>query len=413
MSRVLFAGAGAEVDMGFPGGIAFINDTFYRKKERLYDALREFYEGRMGNEGSLILPFRYHPDFLFGQSGGAYKTLISNILRDDRQFLEGVLKKSLLGKTSSDLTNADLSTLYEALIIENDSSDEVLKQQVMLKAIPDHAHYGVLESYYSDLLHPNEHPYRFWKLINFYWSAFFSVLLPATDYLYRGEEEYCVDRYNFVLRNLSKVIDEVFKSERVKAFVSERKCYYSMLAGGFDQVITTNYTPYSSYVIGCNSNAMARLSGCLSWFEDLATLEFSSYEAREKEAQTGNFVFPYLMCQSPVKPIISSNQIGEYSKACSFLRNADELVVLGYSFCDEDSHIASMVASALRANPSLKLVYFSHCEDEGNGDSVEKRRGVLDYVSARLRLAEREAERLEIRLVADCESPEFQDLVKR
>lgn len=403
MNRVLIVGAGAEVDLGFKSGPDFTQDTFYRQKVVLYNALADFYEGRLGASRDGQIPVSYKPAFLTSSSGKAFRDLVKKISVDNPVFLSKTLGKSL-DEICDDSTysSIDYKTLFTELIVESDEADALHKHRIALRSIPQDAHFGILEQYYSELLEPNKHEVRFWKLVNFYWSAFFSIVLPITDGLYEGFDQYCQNRYAFVLEHLDEAIHEMFREDHVLEKTSDG-CYYSRLRGKFSQVLTTNYTPYAASVVGCDDTRIAWLGGRLSHFEHLPELEYVDY-SKSKMSGT-DFFFPYLLCQSPVKPLISLAQIEEYSKAAEALRAAEEIVVLGYSFCNEDAHIGSMVGEALRGGVTRRLVYFSYTPKDGTTVNHEK---IMAEISRKLRIpASLAQDKVKVVPVADCNSREF------
>lgn len=232
-------------------------------------------------------------------------------------------------------------------------------------------------------------------------------MLPITDCLYEDVLNYEKDRYAFVLTHLNEVIKRINNPLSFNQFIKPNT-YYAKLKSKFDYVITTNYTPYVTALVSNKHSEVARLAGCLSWFERLDTLEFDRYEDEGTFISEDMLIFPYLMCQSPVKPIISTNQISEFSKAVGFLKEADEIVILGYSFCDEDAHIASMVSSAIRNNPNMRIVYLDYTPEGETADKLDKRKNAL---ASQLRLSKSEIDRIEIRGVYNCESKAFLELI--
>ena len=407
LNRVLIAGAGAEVDLGFRSGPSFTQDTFYRQKVILYDALANFYQNRLGSARSELIPMSYKKVFLSNPRGEAFKKLVSNLVKDAPDYLSNVLKKPF-GTDSNDvgLTDVDYEILYRELIIESDDTDAVRRQSMALKSIPDDAHFGILEQYYSALINPNRHSIRFWKLVNFYWSAFFSIALPITDGLYGKIDSYNKNRYAYVLEHLDDTVHTMFGSDHVTQKTSAN-CYYSALRDKFDMVITTNYTPYAASIVSCDDSRIAWLAGRLSQFEHLPGLEYVDYSSSGKTLEGDVFVFPYLLCQSPVKPIISIAQIDEFARAADVLRATDEIVVLGYSFCNEDAHINSMVGEALRSGKPNKLVFFRYTpKDETSFDQSE----ALSELARKLRIPKSLAkEKVVLEPISDCGSKNFLD----
>lgn len=406
MNRLLVTGAGAETDLGFRSGPSFTQDTFYRRKDNLYTALESFYRHRLGCSRDGLIPTAYKDAFLLSPTGFAFKKLVSNIYNDCPAFLSTALNRSLKSiADDSSFSRAEYESLFKELIIESDDSDATRKQSVTLKYIPDDIHFGLLEQYYSALIEPNRHSTRFWKLVNFYWSAFFSIALPITDDIYGSKDSYNENRYAYVLAHLNDAVHTIFNQTRAGNKVST-DCYYSKLRGKFNEVLTTNYTPYAASVVGFDNSRISWLAGRLSQFEHLPELEFTDYSASDKHLGDNEFVFPYLLCQSPVKPVISLAQIREYAKAADALKEADEIVALGYSFCNEDAHISSMVGEALRSNRTKKLINFCHISKDTTSFDQDK---ALSELASKLRISETIAkEKIEIEPVTNCSSDSFQ-----
>ena len=351
-NRVLIAGAGAEVDLGFCSGKDFTKDTFYTKKSKLYDALAEYYKERVGSEGERV-PNRYQKNFLFSYSESLFSEPLSSSMNFDN--------------VDNELSDEEKKKLFDKLIAEESTKGEKIESG----PIPGDAHFGILERYYSSILQPNKHLGQFWKLINFYWSAYFSILLPITDKKYCNEEQYQQNKYQFVLSRLDDIVCQAFSEDGIEKFVlnagsQEKSSYYKALKNCFNGVITTNYTPYISYLVDYRWEEVAYLSGTLSMFEDPITLTVRDIAIKKEKIGSSEFVFPYLMTQSPVKPIINQNQVRQFSKALQMLKHADEIVVLGYSFCLEDAHIASMVGEELRKCPEKTLLFLQYYEKESN-----------------------------------------------
>ncbi len=401
MSRALIVGAGAEVDLGFKSGPSFIQDTFYCQKNALYRALNKFYAGRLGKNCDDAKPTKYEPAFLFNSNGRAFKDLVQNLARDNSAFVFDLLGKSLEDiRDVSKYPPADFKNLFDHVIVEGAASQ---KSGVMVDSIPKDSHFGILEQYYSELLKPNAHLVRFWKLLNFYWSAFFSIATPITDSLYDGKRSYEENKYEYTLEHLNDVISVMFSDGHIKQTLGSES-YYSALRGKADWVLTTNYTPYAAAIVDGNESQISWLSGKLSQFEHLPDLEFVDYSLPGHSIKPNDFVFPYLLCQSPVKPVISLAQVDEYAKASEALRNSDEIAVLGYSFCKADAHICSMVGESMRSNDRRKLVYFSYVDKDSEFNKEE----IAVDLQKKLRVAQTIVDnQIEILQVSDFRSAEF------
>lgn len=127
-------------------------------------------------------------------------------------------------------------------------------------------------------------------------------------------------------------------------------------------MLTTNYTGLSDFLFPeLIGNSCVYLSGALWLFESLGSL--TSRDVRKEPIAADEFVFPFLMTQVPIKPIIDTTQLRSFSKAIEILDNTDLLVVLGYSFCESDSHISAMVRDFMQHSNS-RLIYLDHSRDE-------------------------------------------------
>jgi NADH dehydrogenase/NADH:ubiquinone oxidoreductase subunit G len=110
------------------------------------------------------------------------------------------------------------------------------------------------------------------------------------------------------------------------------------------------------------------LAGKLSQFEYPHLLFVEDFADKKAIIPNNDFVFPFLMTQAPVKPIITPVQIREYVKALRQLESADVLFVLGYSLCENDNHINAMLREFLIKGK--KIVYFAY-DQENKKDIVD------------------------------------------
>ena len=106
-------------------------------------------------------------------------------------------------------------------------------------------------------------------------------------------------------------------------------------------------------------------------FESLESL--TARDIRTEPIVQNEFVFPFLMTQAPIKPIVVANQMRSYAKAFETLDNTNILVVLGYSFCDSDYHIASLVHDYMQ-HRDKRLIYLSYGGKESPDDIARKLR---------------------------------------
>lgn len=232
-----------------------------------------------------------------------------------------------------------------------------------MAGIPDDAYFGIIESYFAALINPKKRSQSFWRLINYYWSAYFSVAGPLIDRAYKDDRLYKQkDLYTFTLSNLRDVVEtiaagDLYTSEEIDA------SYYGRLQGMFDNALTTNYTGLSEALFPGNpvEKKCVYLSGAFWQFENLDSLTTYDLLSQAVCDQLGDndFIFPFLMTQAPVKPLIDARQIETYARALDVFNRTDLLVVLGYSFCESDYHISALVRDYMQ-KPGSRLIYLDH-----------------------------------------------------
>lgn len=263
-------------------------------------------------------------------------------------------------------------------------------------------HYGYLEQYYSALIDPKKDKAtnsRQWTLINFYWSCYFAILEPLLKTL-GGSEKDTLPKELKTKEDYFEVLDhlpELTKLLWTLRFLENREQgdekelhYYEALAGVFDYVMTTNYTPLILQMFPENGEVdnarmegkVIRLSGSLAQFERRDTLTVDSLD----QSLTGwkadrSLYFPFLMSQSPVKPMINTAQLRQYARALDALDKTDELVVLGYSFTKNDEHVVTIVREWLSGKGEMgprTLVYLAYVGESTLEKNLEKKREELE-----------------------------------
>lgn len=390
----LLVGAGAEVGLGLPSGPKFLLDTYFTKKPTMYEALREFYESKCTLPKGIP---DYRAEYLFTPQSGAFHSLIKNIREVNPRHASSFLDALEIDETPTD---EQYVTLFSELIFED--SNEPSKREDIAEAAGrvKSGFYGSLESLYATLIHPDEHKNKFWRLLNYYWSAYFSILLPIlfkNPSLLPGVDA----GYKSILDNLGVITQRIWDDSFVERFVDENT-YHAVLRNKFDYVLTANYTPYSrAFLKRCDKryDDVLYLAGSLVEFESASVLEHQRCD--ETDPCDLGCPFPYLMTRSPVKPIIDARQLRTYSEAIDALDKSSLLVVLGYSFCDDDAHIAALVRSFL--SNEEKQMFFLGYDDV----SVEQHAEALRHV---LRVDSNVMDRVRVLPVHDVHSPAVEEV---
>ena len=92
-------------------------------------------------------------------------------------------------------------------------------------------------------------------------------------------------------------------------------------------------------------------------FESLETLTVR--DIRSEPIEHDEFVFPFLMTQAPIKPIVDACQLKAYARALGVLDQTNLLVVLGYSFCDSDRHVGALIHDYMQSSDN-RLIYLDY-----------------------------------------------------
>ena len=370
VALTLLVGAGAECcpPYSLPVGNEFTWETCYTKNEPLYSALEEFYAPLLKNLDKGY-PKKYQHAFLYSPSSPEFKRLLSELISEtkgevlsaaERTTLETVFgdKCDLTPEFIDELRRCELSRdsydrAFEKIVVNHFAKSAfIYDEQSTLKE----AYFGTIESLFSSLLNPARRNASFWKLINYYWSAFFSVsknlILKAIPELEKLEPH---DYYSHVLNDLKNVVSEANKH----GLYSEdelRGSYYKELSDLFEHAITTNYTNLSDALNV--QGGVIHLSGSLWQFESVRSLRVCNIS--QVEDINDDLVFPYLLTQVPIKPVICWQQSSEIARVIEALRRTSDLCVLGYSFCKNDAHVASIVGSWLGLPGRRELHYFDY-----------------------------------------------------
>lgn len=177
----------------------------------------------------------------------------------------------------------------------------------------------------------------------------FSITLPLLDNskLFMNKSyypQYEVNKYQAVLQNLNDVMSFLYSNEYLNSV--QQFGYYGKLQKKFAErincALTTNYTPFVKNIF----NKTAYLAGELSLFEYPHQLEVK--DITKSTLTKKSFVFPFLLTQAPVKPIIEPKQIKQYSKMYTALNNSNYLIILGYNINNNDNHINSYIHEFVR-----------------------------------------------------------------
>lgn len=205
--------------------------------------------------------------------------------------------------------------------------------------------------------------YKYYKLFNYFWSSFFTILIPLLEnsIKYRNMVTPNID-YKLILKNLDSILKYIYSDEFINDYnkPSKNKNYYKALKNSdLNEVyiLTTNYTPFLEKYFSVDK--ISYLAGKMNLFEN--SEKNIVFEFPQKDIID---FFPFLMTQAPIKPILHPMQIDEYYKGINNLNNSDYLVIIGYSLCDNDNHILTIIKDFYLKNKKIIYCYYVKTNDK-------------------------------------------------
>ena len=394
-----FFGAGAEYgeeSFNLPSGSEYTVATMRQKSDNLYSALKKFYNSRL----SKAYVDEYRDAFLFKRDSHTFNEIIfraaKRIIINDKKIADYSDFEAIISAARVIIENSETDSkrnsqewanfknltgnAYELLIKDRNAREKSVTKKA--KCFEDYLEfYGAVEKDFSSIIDPKRIGLtQFWRVINYYWSAYFTILRPASrQFSWYSEDN---DYYSYVLNHLSDVVKDIWFKFDYELYDLKSGNYYYEAKKNFSDcnAITTNYTPFVEHYFGNNS---IYLAGRLSEFEYPARLCVK--DLRHETNPDNDFLFPFIMTQAPIKPLVVSNQVREYSKMLKVLNldkqnsgdlsTSDEtiLVIIGYSIGDADNHINSILRE-FACNPQNRILYckLNRDEKENKKETLEK-----------------------------------------
>jgi hypothetical protein len=385
LSYGFFFGAGADSCYGLPSGSKFTQESMLKKRKKLYDALKNFYKEKSAED----FVDSYTSHFLFQRGSAAFRDLIedaiqagegANALWDEESahLVDAYKSNASENKTEwlrSD--NEDLKNFYDQTINDDDDSSSPAypegagtkdKSSTAAKSIRDYfSYHGIVERYFSSIAHPKGRSDHFWKIVNYYWGAYFSVLLPIVDrfseYPICDKEGLKNNKYKHILNNLPNILKKLWSEdflEYASKKLGEEENYYDAFSRFSPPacVITTNYTPFVNRLK--SESDPIYLAGTLTSFENPRTFEIFDCQNNPEKFNGYDPIFPYMLTQSYIKPIINTAQIEHFHKAIDALSHTKVLIIVGYSLCENDNHINAILRDFVHEKDGI-IIYAKHC----------------------------------------------------
>ena len=373
-------GAGVEYVYGLPTGSDYTQKSLFPKNDDYTEALRSFYKNRINDEYS----GSYRKDRIIYKYGRAFKDIVeraARVVSETNSDISEIGTKAIIerlweeddykkDKTIRNTFDDYIDSNYDAIIDNTGNSYSLIQE--------NYVYDGAIEKDFSSLINPKRiGKIRFWRLINYFWSAYFSILIPLIQKS-KYAESFNNNDYNYLLNNLYEIINHIYEESFINGYASDsEKDYYLKIKEKMDSkyAATLNYTPFINR-LGLSRDNLAFLAGELSTFEKPDKLEV--FSLTKKNYDEKDFIIPFLMTQASVKPIVSRYQIDEYNKMISFMDNVDTIITVGYSLGDADNHVNSLLHDYVKGGK--KLIYCSYCGKEKSFDHKEEINHVMQSI---------------------------------
>lgn len=389
-NKVMFLfGAGAEIAYHLPSGSDYTKDTILTKKCRLYDALSKFYSTRLNKKEYVS---EYRKEYLFRNNSSAYTEMIAQAIcqlldkKDNEKFKCFAELFNNISPDNDEIEEpfkVEAKKIYYNIIAEEKCHEYEYAYKELFEKMP---FFGTIEKDFAGINAPQKIGVtHFWRLINYFWSAYFSILIPILSK--EKDEIITTEKYLELLDNLKENVDYIYSEKFIDEYeISDiKQDYYrifkeELYGSDIDYfAATTNYTPFIRKFT--EEDKISFLAGELRTFEN--PTKFEVKKITDNPFGENDLIFPYIMTQAPIKPIICTYQIKEYAKFVDKLEESNMLVILGYGLGEGDNHINAMIHEYYQ-NAEKRIVFCKY-----QGDNITRKK-IVD----RLRLDVSDNDRL-------------------
>lgn len=395
-----FFGAGAEVSemLGLKGS-TYTCETFFNKHDLILESLSKLYKSNNRNytkdfylKGMVsqlteclqdIYEQANNPSYPNKECRDVLQSYIEYVKRnfsdDDKVKIEKVYKTR---KKEDVFIN---ETIYNSLFKDNVNGDNSLIKEILENS----SFSGFVEFYFPYLLEKNSKRKR--RLINFYRNCYFAVFSHYKEFarLIEGNNNNSdspISEKSFV-KLLENEGNELFhflkKHWRNNDVIGNASSYYSDLSKdellrNASFIATTNYTPIAQNLFCFPDNKMVYLSGKLTSFENIETLEVIDLldKSVEDNFKLSNY-FPYIMSQAKLKPNLGLYTYNVANKFENNLKDVDILIILGYSLCDNDKWIQTFLYDFI-VNQKKEIIYCDYLTDIESVDFLKREEDIFN-----------------------------------
>lgn len=328
-------GAGAERTFGLSGGEDFSKKVLGLNEEKMNDAVEKYHKNK--------------------ELDNWYPSYCKHTWEKDK-LLKAALRKKYLEESKNYKTKQEFKDIineqYEQIIQRSEKEQDKLIDRYT-------SYMGILDEKFHTLISPRElGPTNFWKVIDAYTRAY----LALTENMISDDISQHSNKYLWILNNPKKANEYINKFCKEMSTIDS---YYKNIKECDKKddfrIITTNYTPLIEKIAEIDEHNVAYLHGKLSWFE--SPREWKVYDMEKckyEELPSNELLFPYIFIQSGIKPIVEEIIINEYSKAISYLKEVDKIIIVGFRLNYDDNHINSFIRNYIIKGKSVIYLDYDH-----------------------------------------------------
>lgn len=372
---ILFgAGAEGKGQFNLPSGNHFKRDLIMGKGTKAFadQFLKDAKSGIKLDERKII-------------DGRSFSILYQTIVENDDALLElfpesadrvkakNYVQKETFSKDERAVIIKEFSDLYKEKFYEKVKENQAAGNKPVEYFLEHAGIYSHFDSLFNYLRKPGLYKAECAKVIKIYYSALLSILKGFAEALKEdksaGFKDLIAGKSKDPFTTLQELIgtfeqDFVNQVEKdsnsetgkkdlyyyqIKSFREKKKSQYDL------KCITTNYTSIAEKIIGLSEKEIAYLHGKLTWFEELETKRIDEIDKVDRTKT----IFPYLLVQSGIKPIISPKQIIEFAKATDWILKPDDFLIIGYGINSDDEHITNFLRERLHNKKTIKVFVYS------------------------------------------------------
>lgn len=361
-----FLGAGAEITYGMPAGASFKKETILCKNAINFmenfnstadniEYLKNTTSGKFIRHNSSNILYQSYKEIDEKNRKEFLECFTEDeilIIENYDKYRRGLIKEPEVKKEVTKKFAALYKTkIYNPIKNTQDSNEELSSETN--KLLEKLSFYSTLDSDFNYLRLPNIYKKECCNVMKLYYSAYLSILEAIINKEYYQK---------LISSNASIDKNEYYNEYKkgIKSVINEHNgtTYYDIMKkyiASIDAIITTNYTYIIDEIL--SEEKCFHIHGTMEEFEGLETKNVYKLT----EIPNNEIVFPYILIQSGVKPIINQKEIETFFRAFNKLKDANIIIVLEYSFSSDDEHVITVFKELLKDN-ARRIYYFNYVE---------------------------------------------------